>query len=110
MSLIKEEGQLSKLDMDKKFIYIEKFMQAVKGVVNGNLEFAKNMLISSKTVTFAQGGVDVKIDHGLGRIPRGYLVISRDTINHVYDGVSPATESFIYLRAQGTLTAKIVFL
>ena len=85
-------------------------MQAVKSVVNGNIEFGKNMLISSKSVSFSASGVELKIEHGLGRVPRGYLVVSRATANVVYDGVSPSDQNYIYLRANGALTAKIVFL
>lgn len=110
MALLKEGDSLTKLDADGKFRYIEKFMQAVRRLLNGNLEFDKNMLIQPQIVTFPASGVEVQISHGLKRVPRGYLVVSRDFANIVYDSATPWNESFIYLKGNGGFKAGLVFL
>jgi hypothetical protein len=55
------------------------------------------------------GGAEFSIEHGLGTIPLGYLVISQDAAGSVYtsDG-TPWDTSRIYLKASAAMAIRVL--
>ena len=76
--------------------------------INGNLQFDQNIKSSSVDVEFGQANTDVRIAHGLGRQPSGYLVAKLTAAAIIYDGTQAADDSFIFLRSSAACTAKII--
>jgi hypothetical protein len=109
MALIRANDQLGSGDAESKFKFIEIFMASVKNVVNGNIDFSKNVLFPGVDVIFSTANAQKAVKHNLGRIPRGYLVIGQTANFNVYNGTAPWTKDLIYLRASAVGTAKIVF-
>ena len=60
--------------------------------------------------TFTGPGVDVAVEHKLGRIPVGYLVVKRTASMTVYDGVASSSEDWLVLRASAAGTAYVLVL
>lgn len=110
MALLREDGQLSKLDQEKKFRTIEKFMQAVKEIINGKIDFDKNMVVAPISVQFTATNTEKAIAHNLGRTPRGFLVISSTAAANIYNGTSAWTDSNIYLKSSALTTVQLIFL
>lgn len=54
---------------------------------------------------------DTPVPHGLGRVPRGYIVVKRSAAETVYDGAAPHARpaEFINLRASAAVTCSLVF-
>jgi hypothetical protein len=58
------------------------------------------------TVTFAVANVDQTVTHNLGRVPVGYLAMTKSAACDVYTGSVAATKTQITLR--GTTTSTVV--
>ena len=111
MALIKATSSITDLDeMPEKFRYIQLFLQSTLDVVNGRLTLAENHLIKTVGVAFSATDTDVSVNHGLGRAPRGYLVVSQTSAMIIYSGSVSATKTTISLRSNATGTAQIMFL
>jgi hypothetical protein len=54
---------------------------------------------------------DTAVPHGLGRVPRGYIVVKRSAGEVVFDGAGahPRPAEFINLRASAAVTVSLVF-
>ena len=60
-------------------------------------------------VEFAAMDVDVEVQHRLGRIPQGFLVIGLSEAMVVYNGSAAPTESSFTLRSSAPGTALVLF-
>lgn len=110
MGLIRASEKITTLPQKEMMRYIEIFLESVKNIVNGNLTANENMLFPFVEVDFTSANTNFVIEHGIGRSPRGYLVISSDSALSVYDGTRPSDSTFIYLRSSAVGKARIVFL
>ncbi len=48
----------------------------------------------------------LRVEHGLGRTARGYIVVRSDAAQTVYETAAPDA-SYVYLRASGTVTVSL---
>lgn len=87
---------------------LELFGEQVTTTVNGQLDFFTNFNCKALTITFGAANVDVSAIHGLGRVPVGYLVYSRNASMVVYDGSVEWSASLLSLRASAAGTAKLI--
>lgn len=111
MAIIRSSEQITNVaDINEKFRYIQIFLQDVKETVNGNLELAVNNRLNIKTVLFSQANTDVVIEHGLGRIPNGYIVVGLNSSAVIFEGPLQKTVTTIGLRATVNCTAKLIFI
>lgn len=111
MPQITTSDQITSIEDDpQKFRYIQLFLQNVKSILNGNIEFDKNMLINSFSVDFTVANSDTTIVHNLGKIPKGYIIIGKTVAMDVYDGTITSTTQNITLKSTVVGTAKIIFL
>jgi hypothetical protein len=73
-------------------------------VVNNNIGFGNSTSgadnISGVWVNFvvATANVDQALTHNLGRLPAGYIVMSKSAACDVYNGSAPATQTQLTLR------------
>lgn len=61
-----------------------------------------NPFSSSRLVTVADSGAattDFAVQHGLGRLPNGYVITSLSKAAIVYNGSTPSTTENLYLQA-----------
>lgn len=115
MASIQASAEIYDIKEDsEKFRYIQLFLQAVKQVVNGRLEFSTNVKFSPVTVEFTAANTSLLITHGLSRVPKGYLVVSKSADMTIYgDNVNIsliANSSTITLKSSATGTCQILFL
>ncbi len=86
-----------------------KSLNAIIDVVNGGLEFGKNISSQIVGVSITTTNTDVFVPHNLRRIATGYIVISQNTNAGIFDGATKWTESGIYIRAgASTVAAQIL--
>jgi len=110
LALIKQSPNVSDIsDMPEKFRYIQLFLQAVVDVVNGRLTLAENHLMPSVNVTFSEADTNKTVSHGLGRAPRGFIVVGLTASMIIYDGSISATAQNITLKSSAAGTAKLLF-
>jgi hypothetical protein len=51
---------------------------------------------------------ETRVRHGLGYVPRGYVVVKRSAAQHIYDGTTAWTDTDLFLLADGAVTATVV--
>jgi hypothetical protein len=81
-------------------------------VVNGGISFGNGSSFDNisgiwSTVTFAVANADQTITHNLGRIPVGYIVMTKNQAGDVYTGSVAATSTQITLRCTTTATVSL---
>lgn len=76
-------------------------------VINGGVDLVDNCATRSLTVTFTAAG-SVTVDHGLGRVPRGYVIVGRTTNIQVFDGVTLSTDKLLSLQTSGAGVVRIL--
>lgn len=89
---------------------LTRLIQDVAGILNRGIRIGDQYPGNVQSVTFTGAGVEVQVLHGLGRVPDGYLVLSRSASVIIYDGASANTDSIGFLRASGAGTATVLFL
>lgn len=89
---------------------LTRLIQDVAGILNRGIRVGDQFPGNVQSITFTGAGVEVQVNHGLGRIPDGYLVLSRSASVTIYDGATTNTDAVGYLRASGAATATILFL
>lgn len=89
--------------------FISAFCTQVTQVINGQIEFGKNIKSSDlKSVTFGQL-IPVEIPHDLGFVPSGYIVTYQDAGGWIYQPAGVQynwTSTSIWLVSSDTLNAK----
>lgn len=83
------------------------FLKDVYNILNGGGSLKDNFKGTLLTVTFSSANTDVAIRHGLDVVPSNYIMCGSDVATTVYDGVSSADKTFIYLRASVAATARL---
>ncbi len=76
--------------------------------VNGNLSFEDNINTKRIDVSFTAANTDTLVNHNLGRIPQGYILIKSNAATSIYDGSLESTEQLIYLKASAISEATIL--
>ena len=79
-------------------------LEDIAGILNGNVEFDINTRTNIATVSFIATGVDTRVDHKLGKIPSGYIVVGISDPANLYTGATPWTVSEIYLRSNAIVS------
>lgn len=80
----------------------------IQQIINGNISFEDNFRGKTVEVTFTVINQDTRIEHGLGYVPTGYIVTTKDVALNVYDGAADTTSSAIFLRSTLAGTANIL--
>lgn len=80
----------------------------LKEVLNNGLQFADNFDAKIINITFTSANADTRADHGLGRVPQGYIVFRRSASMVVYDGATAWSTSSIYLKSSATGTVTVM--
>lgn len=88
--------------------FISQMLKTIVDAINGNLAFGDNVFVSKVSATFASANTQVQVSHGLGVVPKGYIVAGRTANFTVFNGTSTNTSSNIFLQASGAGTATLL--
>lgn len=100
MSRITEDPSINRLKTpEQQAEYAAKFNEQVVQLLNNGLTFGDNFDGKILNITFSAANSDTAQGHGLGRVPSGYLVLSRSASMVVYNGSAAWSSSNIVLRA-----------
>lgn len=92
--------------------YIQLALQDIVAQVNGELEVTNNLKMNVVSVRFPEANKDVTIEHGLNKVPTGYIVVSRNSTGvQVFNGSGSNIKNniTIRLRSGGVGGAQIMF-
>lgn len=91
-------------------------LSLIKNVVNGRLQLGdidgnnKNFLGAMRQVSFVLAATDVEVEHSLGVVPVGYLVIQNGNGGGIYNGNGTWNKTNIYLRSTTATNNVVLFI
>lgn len=106
--------RITKLDLSnlENFEQLRRFGAAlfreITDLLNGQVTFQDNFSANTLTQNFPIANQDTPINHGLGRVPSGYILVGADVAMSVYDGQGASTVDTIFLRSNAVGTARIL--
>lgn len=109
MGQIQSSVSLGNVNDTEEFMRYSSILHSdTSGVINGGLEFDKNLNTQTVDVTFVVANVDVTVPQSLGRVPTGFLVANLSVASIIYLGSQGFDSSNIYLRASVACTCKVI--
>lgn len=84
------------------------FFGQIKNILNKGIVIQDNLNVSIVSVTFNAANTDTQVAHTLKRTPTGFIVVGASAANTIYNGSTANTDKVMYLRANGTGTAKVI--
>ncbi len=108
MSNITASSDMTQCKPEELAKFLDLFCQDVVSVVNGKLDFSTNFNSKLISITFGAANVNTSANHGLGRVPSGYIVTSATAATSVYNGSMPNTSSSINLMASAAATVGLL--
>lgn len=98
----------SNLDGEEFKRIVSILLNNMVSALNGGLTFQDNFSQSTQSVQFTAANTEVTVNHNIGRIPVGYLVLGLDQAAIVYNGVQENTSQSLFLRASAPCTATVM--
>ena len=83
-------------------------LNSIVSAINGGLTFSDNFSQNTQSVTFTAANAEVVVNHNIGRIPVGYLVLGNSAAAIVYNSDTAFTTQSIFLKASAPTTATIM--
>ena len=80
----------------------------VTGQINGGIDFSSNIYCRTVDAVFSSANADLAIQHNLGKLPTGYMLVKTDVASIIYTGSGTWTTSVIYLKASVAATCKVL--
>lgn len=108
MSKITASPKLAQVEAEDLQRFADIFCSDVVDKVNGKLDFQTNFNGKIVTIVFTGSGVQSSVEHGLGRVPAGYITITQTTAMSLYNGTSTNTASTLYLMSNASGTATLL--
>lgn len=85
--------------------FVNQAITNLSQIVTNNINFQDNM--NCQVVGVTLGTSEIAIKHNFNRVPFGYLVLNQDANATIYSGTTEWNANTIYLKASGTVYAKI---
>ncbi len=108
MSNITASTDMTQCKPEELAKFLDIFCQDVVNVVNGNLDFSTNFNAKLISITFGAANTNTPVNHGLSRVPAGYIVTSATAATSVYNSTVPNTTSVLNLMASAAATVGLL--
>jgi hypothetical protein len=95
-------------DVDQVKRFVTQFQINCKEVVNGNIDFTDNCRTALVSVTFTATNTNTSVSHGLGRVPRGFILVGSSVAMNVYNGSGTTDGTSLSVKADATGTASLL--
>ncbi len=84
------------------------FLDEVGDIINGKIEFDKNMLTQTVSAVFTAANTDLAVTHSLAKTGLKYIPCSKTVAMDIYHGDASDTSNVIYLKSSVVGTASII--
>lgn len=105
---IQASTDINRVDAEDVPRYVAIVLGQIVSALNNGLSFVDNFQGEIASMTFTAANADTSIENPIGRVPSGYLVLSRSASMIVYDGSVASTASTLTLRASATGTVSLL--
>jgi hypothetical protein len=101
---------LSNLDAasDDFVKYVSQAVDLFTTIINGEVDFRDNCKTTIAKITFSSADMEQAVEHSLGRIPYGYIMIGSLAATQIYNGVSQNTTKALYVRSSVATTVSFL--
>lgn len=87
------------------------FLRAIINSIDGNISFEDNMLSQVvKNIQFSTAAKDIAIEHRLGKIPLGFVVINTKEFSYFRRGTNLWTDKRIYVQSAAPTTCDVLII
>jgi len=86
-------------DLPSLVRYTNMDLNQILAVINGNIDLVDNCSTYVIPVSFAKADFTYAFTHNLGRIPQGYIQISKSGNMAIFDGTTPNSTQQIFLQS-----------
>lgn len=111
MARVRLYNVFSNLKVEDFMRFVSAFLGSLVDEFNGKIDFVQNIRASGiHSVTFTSGSDIQSVDHKLGRVPSGWLLINLSTTGSIFKPSGAQyewTSSTIYLQASNSTVAQI---
>lgn len=108
MASVDGRVDLSQIKTPEEFMrFASQAITSITDVVNGRIEFLKNIQNNIVTVKFTTSNTDVAVKHNLNKTGVRYIVVSMTAAGTIYTGQTTASPTTLYLRCNTPLTAEL---
>ncbi len=76
--------------------------------INGNIQFDANISAVIVETAVTSANVEFGLNHNLGRIPIGYILVKSSAVAVLYDGPSANTGTRIFLKANAASNISVM--
>ena len=83
-------------------------LNTVVQVINGRINFVENCQVKIVTVVFNAVNTQQAIQHGLNKIPTGFIMVGTRAAVRVYNGTNVNSSQTIYLQADVATTVTLM--
>jgi hypothetical protein len=108
MKLSATGSQFLKAEDDELRTNLADLVDQLSFIINGNIGIFDNVKLCTTSANFTTANTNLYVEHTLGRVPRGYIVIRRNGNILVYDGSLEWNQYGIYLK--GSTTGRVTLL
>lgn len=109
MSQVQALSDLGNIEDPTEFMrQASKLLTSIVDVVNGGLEFDKNLLSQTVDFTFTAVNTEFAVPHNLNRTGLNYIVVSKSAYCDVARVVNRDTKTAIYLIGSGIANVKLI--
>lgn len=88
--------------------FVSVMISDVVSLLNGKVDLVQNCSTSVVSITFPTANATNSVQHTLGHVPNGYIVISKLASGDVYDGNQENTTQTIFLRCTVATTVRLL--
>jgi hypothetical protein len=100
---------LSNLTSQSDFIrYTSQSIKQIISLINGKVAINDNLDAVIISATFNSANTSVAVPHTLGRVPQGYVPITRTSAMIVFNGSQENKSDVIYLQASASGTVNLL--
>lgn len=106
---IKATPELSNLDnLSDVTRYATQVIREIVDLINGNIRISDNLSVAIRDVNFTASNTEVRVEHGLNRIPSGYILVKSNVSTTIFDGDTSNSTTLIYLKASVAASTKVL--
>jgi len=106
---IKATPELSNLEtLEDVTRYGTQVIREIVDLINGNLRITDNLSVSLRDVVFSASSTEVQVEHGLNRLPTGYILVKSNVSTTLFDGDTANSTTLIYLKASAAANTKVL--
>jgi len=84
---------------ENTMLVVNTFLREVETLLNGQLMLSGNLSTEVVEKTFSATGIETAVDHGLKRVPTGFIVVKRELDVEIYSSDRQWSTDRIYLKS-----------